>query len=55
MTRDDMTCCRYGLDRHLTKEWSEVTREIPDISTAAARAATYVTRLKVGLSLSETE
>jgi len=37
---------RYGIERHLTKEWSEVTREIADISTAAARGNTYVTKLK---------
>ena len=29
------------------KEWLESTREIPDVSSAAVRAATYVGKLKV--------
>jgi len=37
---------RYANEGHLSKEWSEVTREMTDISTAAHRAATYVTKLK---------
>ena len=40
---------RYVAERHLAKEWAEVTREVPLIHTAAARAATYVNKLKVGL------
>ena len=39
---------RYANEGHLSKEWSEVTREVPDISTASHRASTYVTKLKVG-------
>jgi len=37
---------RYANEGHLSKEWSEVTREMTDISTAAHRASTYVTKLK---------
>lgn len=37
---------RYSSDGHLTKEWGEVTRDMADISTAAPRATTYVTKLK---------
>ena len=37
---------RYHSEGHLTKEWGEVTREMLDISTAAARATTYVVKLK---------
>ena len=39
---------RYASDGHLLKEWMESTREISDISSAAVRAATYVSKLKVG-------
>jgi hypothetical protein len=39
--------CRYAGEGHLTKEWKETTRDIPDVSTAAPRAATYVNKLKV--------
>ena len=38
---------RYANEGHLSKEWSEVTREVADISTASHRASTYVTKLKV--------
>jgi hypothetical protein len=38
---------RYAGEGHLSKEWKETTREIPDVSTAAPRAATYVNKLKV--------
>ena len=37
---------RYSSEGPLTKEWGEVTREMADISTAAQRATTYVTKLK---------
>jgi len=37
---------RYANEGHLSKEWSEVTREVADISTASHRASTYVTKLK---------
>ena len=38
---------RYANDGHLLKEWMESTREIADVSSAAVRAATYVSKLKV--------
>ena len=40
---------RYANDGHLLKEWMESTREIADVSSAAVRAATYVSKLKVFL------
>jgi len=37
---------RYASDGHLHKEWLESTREMTDISSAAIRANTYVSKLK---------
>ena len=42
---------RYANDGHLLKEWMESTREIADVSSAAVRAATYVSKLKVFLKV----
>ena len=38
---------RYADEGHLARDWSEMTRDIKSISTAAPRAATYVNKLKV--------
>lgn len=42
-----MPLYRYADEGHLAREWGEMVRDIKNISTAAPRAATYVTKLKV--------
>ncbi len=37
---------KFVVDRHLIREWADVTREIPSIETSGIKARTYVAKMK---------